>query len=140
MRIWTYLLAATVTIALSGCAPFGTSKAERVARLEADLNDGYQSRQYAYQNFDPATTTDYVDLATLPPSQTWDDWFPLEASDTTKYSFEIQDVSSDSVRVRVTGPVAFDGPRTLDADLVRIGLEWYINRLELSGYPLPIVD
>jgi hypothetical protein len=140
MRIRAFLMALAAAIALSSCAPFGTSKAERVARLEFDLNGGYQSRQYAYQNFDPDTTTDYVDLATLPPSQTWDDWFPLEALDTVKYSLEIQDISSDSVKVRVTGPAAFEGPRTLDIDMVRIGLEWYINRLQLSGYALPIVD
>jgi len=116
--------------ALISCAPFGTSKAERVMRLENDLNE---SRQYAYQNFDPATTVDYTDLATLPPSQTWDDWFPpTEMSDTTKYVLEVQDVDSDSVRARVTGPVDFPGPQTLTVGLVRIGLEWYINRLELS--------
>jgi hypothetical protein len=131
-------MAVAAALSLTACAPFGTSKAERVMRLENDLNE---SRQYAYQNFDPATTLDYTDLATLPPSQTWDDWFPpAEGYDTTKYVLEVQDVGPDSLRARVTGPVDFFGPRTLDASLVRIGLEWYINRLELSGYPAPIVD
>jgi hypothetical protein len=130
-----------VLLALSSCAPFGTSKAERVMRLEFDLNGGQVSRQYAYQNFDPATTVVYSDLAALPPSQTWDDWFPpAEMSDTTKYVLEVQDTSPDSASVRVTGPVDFSGPRTLTVGLVRIGLEWYINRLDLSGYALPIVD
>ncbi|OHD74438.1 MAG: hypothetical protein A2V99_06885 [Spirochaetes bacterium RBG_16_67_19] len=125
-------------LALASCAPFGTSKTERVMRLENDLNE---SRQYAYQNFDPATTLDYTDLATLPPSQTWDDWFPpAEMSDTTKYVLEVQDTSPDSASVRVTGPVDFAGPRTLTVGLVRIGLEWYINRLDLSGYlPSPLI-
>ena len=54
-------------------------------------------------------------------------------SDTTKYVLEVQDTSPDSLRARVTGPVDFAGPRTLTVGLVRIGLEWYINRLELSG-------
>jgi len=131
MRTIRAALAALATAAvLTACAPFGTSKAERVMRLENDLNE---SRQYAYQNFDPATTVDYTDLATLPPSQTWDDWFPpTEMSDTTKYVLEVQDVDSDSVRARVTGPVDFPGPQTLTVGLVRIRLEWYINRLELS--------
>ena len=131
------LMAIALAIALIACAPFGTSKAERVARLETDLNE---SRQFAYQNFDPLTTTDYLTLATQNPNYTWDQWFPLEASDTTKYVLEVQDVGSDSLEARVTGPVDFAGPRTLTVGLVRIGLEWYINRLELSGYALPIVD
>ena len=124
------LAALAAAAVLAACAPFGTSKAERVMRLENDLNE---SRQYAYQNFDPATTLDYTDLATLPPSQTWDDWFPpAEMSDTTKYVLEVQDTSPDSASVRVTGPVDFPGPQTLTVGLVRIRLEWYINRLELS--------
>ncbi len=130
MRSKAYLLAFAAAIALSGCAIFGTSKAERVARLEFDLND---SRQYAYQNFDPATTADYTKLATQPPSQTWDQWFPLEASDTEKYALEVQDVSSDSLTARVTGPADFNGPQTLSVGLVRLGMDWYINRLQLSG-------
>jgi len=138
MRTIRAALAALATAAvLTACAPFGTSKAERVMRLENDLNE---SRQYAYQNFDPATTADYTDLATLPPSQTWDDWFPpAEMSDTTKYVLEVQDSSPDSASVRVTGPVDFAGPRTLTVGLVRIGLEWYINRLELSGEVPPLI-
>ena len=132
------LAALAAAAVLAACAPFGTSKAERVMRLENDLNE---SRQYAYQNFDPATTVVYNNLAALPPSQTWDDWFPpAEMSDTTKYVLEVQDTSPDSASVRVTGPVDFSGPRTLTVGLVRIGLEWYINRLDLSGYALPIVD
>jgi hypothetical protein len=135
---WLTILAA---LALTSCAPFGTSKAERVMRLEFDLNGGQLSRQYAYQNFDPATTVVYNDLAALPPSQTWDDWFPpAEGSDPTEYVLEVQNTSPDSASVRVTGPVDFAGPRTLTVGLVRIGLEWYINRLDLSGYALPIVD
>ena len=139
MRKRAYLLLVLLPLALASCAPFGTSKAERVARLEADLNDS-QSRQYAYQNFDPSIA-DYADLAGWPPSQTWDDWFPpAEMSDTTKYILEVQDTSPDSASVRVTGPVDFAGPRTLTVGLVRIGLEWYINRLDLSGYlPSPLI-
>jgi hypothetical protein len=121
----------------AACAPFGTSKAERVARFETDLNE---SRQYAYQNFDPATTADYVDLATLPPSQTWDDWFPpTEWPETAEYVLEVQDVGSDSLTARVTGPADFEGPRTLTVGLVRIGMEWYINRLELEGEVPPLI-
>ena len=132
------LAALAAAAVLAACAPFGTSKAERVARLEADLNDS-QSRQYAYQNFDPSIL-DYANLAGWPPSQTWDDWFPpAEMSDTTKYILEVQDTSPDSASVRVTGPVDFAGPRTLTVGLVRIGLEWYINRLELSGEVPPLI-
>ena len=138
MRKRAYLLLVLLPLALASCAPFGTSKTERGMRLETHLNE---SRQYAYQNFDPATTADYTDLATLPPSQPWDDWFPpAEMSDTTKSVLAVQDPSPDSASVRVTGPVDFAGPRTLTVGLVRIGLEWYINRLDLSGYlPSPLI-
>ncbi len=135
-----FFLTIIASLALAACAPFGTSKAERVARLEFDLNGGQQSRQYAYQNFDPNTTTDYNYLATQNPNQTWDLWFPPgELSDTTQYVLEVQDTDSDSARVRVTGPVDFGAARTLTVGLVRIGLEWYINRLELSGEVPPLI-
>jgi hypothetical protein len=140
MRIRAYLSAIAATLAFTACAPFGTSKAERVARLEYDLNGGVQSRQYAYQNFDPATTTDFVNLATQDPNQTWDQWFPpSEWPDTTRYVIDIQDIGSDSLTARVTGPVDFGGPRTLTVGLVRIGMEWYINRLELEGEVPPLI-
>ncbi len=133
MRIKAYLLAFAAALALSGCAIFGTSKAERVARLEYDLNGGYWSRQYAYQNFDPSIA-DYVKLATQPPTQTWDDWFPpTEAPDTTPYALEVQNIGPDSLTARVTGPVDFGGPQTLTVGLVRLGLDWYISSLQLSG-------
>jgi hypothetical protein len=136
MRIGAYLLAFAAAVAISGCAIFGTSKTERVARFETDLNE---NRQFAYQNFDPAIA-DYVTLATQSPNYTWDQWFPsAEWPDTTKYVIEVQDVGSDSIKARVTGPAEFLGPRTLTVGLVRLGLEWYINRLELSGEVPPLI-
>ncbi len=139
MRMRAYLLGLAASIALTGCGLFATSKAERVARLEADLNGGYQTRQYAYQNFDPSIA-DYVNLATWPPSQTWDDWFPpTEFPETTAYSLEVQDIGPDSLTARVTGPVDFGGPQTLTVGVVRLGLDWYINRLELSGRTVPLI-
>jgi len=131
------MLALAVAAALSGCAIFGTSKAERVMRLETDLNE---SRQYAYQNFDPSIN-DYLTLATQNPNYTWDVWFPpAEWPETTLYTISVEDTGTDSIRATVNGPADFAGPRTLTVSLVRIGLEWYISGLELSGFALPIVD
>ena len=48
-------------------------------------------------------------------------------------------MAQDSLTARVTGPVDFQGPQTLTVGLVRIGLEWYINRLELSGEVPPLI-
>jgi hypothetical protein len=121
---------ALLFLALAACAPFGTSKAERVLRLETDLNE---NREFAYQNFDPSIT-DYVALLAQHPNSTWDLWFPpAEWPETTKYVLEVQDVGPDSLTARVTGPVDFQGPQTLTVGLVRIGMDWYLNRLELSG-------
>jgi len=130
MRIKAYLLAIAAALSLTACAPFGTSKAERVMRLETDLNE---SRQFAYQNFDPAIA-DFITLATQNPNYTWDAWFPpAEWPETTMYVIEVQDVGSDSLTARVTGPADFLGSQTLTVGLVRLGMDWYINRLELSG-------
>jgi hypothetical protein len=131
------MLALAVAAALSGCAIFGTSKAERVMRLETDLNE---SRQYAYQNFDPSIN-DYLTLATQNPNYTWDVWFPpAEWPETTLYTISVEDTGTDSITATVNGPADFAGPRTLTVSLVRVGLEWYISGLELSGFALPIVD
>jgi hypothetical protein len=132
--IFAALAAAAI---LTGCAIFGTSKAERVMRLETDLNE---SRQFAYQNFDP-DIADYLTLATQNPIYTWNVWFPpAEWPEATLYSITVKDTSADSLTATVDGPVDFGGPRTLTVGLVRIGMDWYIDRLELSGYALPIVD
>ena len=130
------LVVAAAAAALSGCAVFGTSKAERVLRLQTDLNE---SRQYAYQNFDPAIA-DYVTLATRNPNYTWDDWFPpTDWPDTTEYRITVQDAAGDSITATVEGPADFGGPRTLTVGLVRLGLDWYITRLELSGRLPPLI-
>jgi hypothetical protein len=122
--------------ALSGCALFGTSKAERVLRFQTDLNE---SRQYAYQNFDPAIG-DYLSLSTQNPNYTWDEWFPpADWPDTTQYRITVQDTAGDSLTATVEGPVDFGGPRTLTIGVVRLGLDWYINRLELSGHLPPLI-
>jgi len=133
----TIILALAGAAVLGGCAIFGTSKAERVMRLETDLNE---SRQYAYQNFDPSIN-DYLTLATQNPNYTWDVWFPpAEWPETTLYTISVEDTGTDSITATVNGPADFAGPRTLTVSLVRVGLEWYISGLELSGFALPIVD
>ena len=132
----TVILALAVAAVLGGCAIFGTSKAERVMRLETDLNE---SRQYAYQNFDPAIA-DYLALATQNPNSTWDDWFPpAEWPETTLYSIGVQDTGTDSITATVNGPADFAGPRTLTVGLVRLGMDWYISGLELSGHIPPVI-
>jgi hypothetical protein len=128
--------ALTAAAILTGCAIFGTSKAERVMRLETDLNE---SRACAYQNFDPAIA-DYLTLATQNPNYTWNVWFPpAEWPETTLYSITVEDTSADSLTATVDGPADFGGPRTLTVGLVRMGMDWYINRLELAGHVPPVI-
>jgi hypothetical protein len=123
---------------LAGCAPFGTSQAERAARLEYDLN---HSRRYAYQNFLQSATTDYVTLATQNPIYTWDKWFPpAEWPETTEYTISVDDVSGGTVQATVSGPSDFGGSKSLTFGMVRSGLYWYIEKLTLEGWPGAIVD
>jgi hypothetical protein len=121
---------ALLPLLFAGCALVGTTQAERVARLEADLNE---SRTFAYQNFDPSID-DYLLLVAGDPRTTWDAWFPpAEWPETTLYAIEISSTADDSVTASVDGPEQFGGPRTLTIGLVRLGLDWYISSLELSG-------
>jgi hypothetical protein len=116
---------------LGSCALFGTSKTERVMRLEADLNG---NRAYAYQNFLESATTDYVTLATQSPVYTWDQWFPpANWPETTGYTFTVEAVTPDSVTATVTGPSNFGSAKTAVFGVVRAGIYWYLEKLTLAG-------
>ena len=116
---------------LAGCAPFGTSQAERAARFEYDLN---HNRRYAFQNFLQSATTDYVTLATQNPVYTWDVWFPpAEYPETTEYTIVVDNVSGGTAQATVSGPSDFGGSKSLTFGMVRSGLYWYIEKLTLEG-------
>ncbi len=129
-------LLALLPLLLTGCALVGTTKEERVLRLETDLNE---SRSFAYQNFDPAIA-DYLLLVAADLHSTWDAWFPpAEWPETTFYTIEVTSAADDSITASVDGPEQFGGPRTLTIGMVRLGLDWYIDSLELSGEVPPLI-
>jgi len=120
-----------LSLLLGGCAPFGTSQAERAARFEYDLN---HNRHFAYQNFLPSATTAYNDLVGLPLTQTWNFWFPpAEYPETTEYTIVVDNVSGGTAQATVSGPSDFGGSKSLTFGMVRSGLYWYIEKLTLEG-------
>ncbi len=136
LRIILILL--PLSLLLGGCAPFGTSQAERAARFEYDLN---HNRSFAYQNFLPSATTAYNDLVGLPLTETWNQWFPpADWPETTEYTISVDDVSGETVQATVSGPSDFAGPKSLTFGMVRSGLYWYIEKLTLEGWSGAIVD
>jgi hypothetical protein len=125
------VLACIISLLIAGCALFGTSQAERAARFEYDLN---HNRRDAYQNFLQSATTDYVTLATQNPIYTWNVWFPpAEYPETTEYTISVDEVSGETVKATVSGPLDFTGPKSLTFGMVRSGIYWYIEKLTLDG-------
>ena len=123
-------LAALTALVLAGCAPFGTSRSERVQRFEADLN---YSRAFAYENFLESATVDYATIRDELPSETWDLWFPLDYPEGGTYSISIDTVFADPITATIDGPDAFGGPKQLKLQLVRAGVIWYLEGLTLDG-------
>ena len=117
-------------IILTSCAPFGTSKAERVLRFETHLNE---SREYLYQNFLEAQTDDYAVIRDSDAVYTWDYWFPLVFPNTGTYTITITSDSDDSLQGTVDGPELFSGPKTIQFHLIRSGVYWYLEGLTLDG-------
>jgi hypothetical protein len=132
-----FLIVVVATIALGSCAPFGTSKKDRVLRFEADLNG---SREYAYQNFLEAETTDYTTIRDNDPGTTWDVWFPPDFPDPGTYTISLDSLFGNPLDGTVNGPDAFGGPKSIQFHFARSGVYWYLEGLTLEGWPSKIVD
>ncbi|MBN1835627.1 MAG: hypothetical protein JW820_07245 [Spirochaetales bacterium] len=118
------------TLLVASCAPFGTSREERIQRFEVGLNE---NREYLYLDFYEPLTTDYAVLQSSDVSVTWDIWFPPGYPDPGSYTVEVPNASGDVVEALVYGPDSFAGPKSLRLHMVRDGLEWYLERLVLDG-------
>jgi hypothetical protein len=119
-----------VVIILAGCAPFGTSKRDRVLRFEADLND---SREYLYQNFLEAETIDYATIRDSATAYTWDEWFPVEFLDTSTYTINLDSIFGNPIEGTVAGPDVFGGSKPIQFHFTRSGIYWYLEGLTLDG-------
>lgn len=123
-------IVAVTLLLLAGCAPFGTSRSERVQRFEADLN---YSRAFAYENFLESATVDYATIRDELPSETWDLWFPLDYPEGGTYTISIDSIFANPITATIDGPDAFAGPKQLRLHLVRSGVIWYLEGLTLDG-------
>ena len=128
LRVPSLLLC--ICVVLTSCAPFGTSKQDRVLRFEADLND---ARDYLYQNFLEAETTDYATIRDSNTSYTWDEWFPLDFPDTGTYTISLDSTFGNPLEGTVDGPEVFGGPKSIQFHFARAGVYWYLEGLTLSG-------
>lgn len=124
------ILITALTVALTSCAPFGTSKAERVKLFEADLNG---NREYLYQNFLEAETTDYAKIRDDDIGTTWDYWFPLGVPDPGIYSIALDTHIGNPLEGTVDGPDDFGGPKSIDFYFARAGIYQYLERVVLGG-------
>ena len=127
-RLLIFVLA--LSALLTSCAPFGTSKRDRVLLFEADLNG---SRDHLYQNFLESETYNYTVIRDDDPGTTWDMWFPQEFPDPGIYSITIDSVFGNPLEATVDGPDAFGGPKSIDFHFTRSGLYWYLTAIDLGG-------
>ena len=119
-----------VALVLTSCAPFGTSKKDRVLLFEADLNG---SREYLYQNFLEGETTDYATIRDSDPGATWDMWFPPDFPDNGIYTITIESVFGNPFEGTIDGPDEFGGPQSIYFHFARSGVYWYLEGLTLDG-------
>ncbi len=124
------LLILFFVISIAGCAPFGTSKRERVLRFEADLNG---AREYLYQNFLEAETVDYATIRDSDTAYTWDEWFPPDFPEAGIYTITLDSVFGNPLEGTVDGPDVFNGPQPIQFHLTRSGVYWYLEKLILNG-------
>jgi hypothetical protein len=127
--IFYFLFFLLVTI-LTSCAPFGTSKRDRVLLFEADLNG---SREYLYQNFLEAKTTQYATIRDSDPGETWDMWFPPGFPSPGTYTITLDSHFGNPLDGTVDGPSAFGGPKSIKFHFARSGVYWYLEGLTLEG-------
>jgi hypothetical protein len=131
------LLLLAIAVLFTSCAPFGTSKRERVLLFEADLNG---SREYLYQNFLEEETVDYATIRDSDTGSTWDYWFPPDFPDGGTYTITLDSVFGNPLEGTVDGPDAFNGPKSIEFYIVRSGIYWYLEKLILDGNPPIVVD
>ena len=118
------------TAILTSCAPFGTSKRDRVLRFEADLNE---SREYLYQNFLESETTQYATIRDSDTTYTWDEWFPVDFQQTGTYTITLDSLFGNPLDATVEGPDVFSGPKSIEFHFARSGVYWYLEGLTLEG-------
>ena len=129
-KIIPALLLTILVAALTSCAPFGTSKQDRVLRFEADLND---AREYLYQNFLEAETTDYATIRDSNTAYTWDEWFPLGFPQAGTYTITLDSMFGNPLDATIDGPEAFGGPKSIQFHFARAGVYMYLEGLTLEG-------
>ena len=129
-RTAVLILLTAITAILTSCAPFGTSKRDRVLRFEADLNS---AREYLYQNFLEAETTQYATIRDSDTAYTWDDWFPVEFLETGTYTITLDSMFGNPLDATVEGPAVFGGPKSMQFHFARSGVYWYLEGLTLDG-------
>ena len=129
-RIGQILLSIALITILTSCAPFGTSKRDRVLRFEADLNG---SREYLYQNFLEAETTQYATIRDSDTAYTWDGWFPVDFPDPGTYTISLDSLFGNPLDATVEGPGVFGGPKSAQFHFARSGVYWYLEGLTLEG-------
>ena len=129
-RTVVLLLLLILVILLTSCAPFGTSKKERVLRFEADLNG---AREYVYQNFLEAETVAYATIRDSDTAYTWDDWFPPDFPEAGTYTITLDSLFGNPLEGTVDGPDVFSGPKPIEFYFARSGIYWYLEGLNLDG-------
>jgi hypothetical protein len=127
----TFLLLSTVVaVLLTSCAPFGTSKRDRVLRFEADLNS---SREYLYQNFLESETTQYEVIRDEDTACTWDKCFPVGFPEAGTYTITLDTFFGNPLEATVEGPAVFGGPKPMEFNFTRSGVYWYLTGITLDG-------
>jgi hypothetical protein len=115
---------------LTSCAPFGTSKRDRVLLFEADLNG---AREYLYQNFLESETYNYATIRDSDVGTTWDMWFPPGFPIRGTYTISLDSHFGNPLDGTVEGPDVFGGPQSIQFHFVRSGVYWYLSELTLNG-------
>jgi hypothetical protein len=128
--VTAFAILALCAAVLASCAPFGTSKRDRVLLFEADLNG---SREYLYQNFLEEETVDFATIRDSDTGSTWDFWFPLDFPEPGTYTITIDSIFGNPIEATIDGPDAFNGPQSIEFHLIRSGIYWYLEGLTLSG-------
>jgi hypothetical protein len=101
-----------------------------VLRFEADLNE---SREYLYQNFLEAETTQYALIRDSDPACTWDKVFPIGFPEAGTYTITLDTFFGNPLEATVEGPEVFGGPKSAEFEFTRSGVYWYLSGITLDG-------
>jgi hypothetical protein len=94
------------------------------------LNGG---REFLYQNFLEAETTDYATIRDDDVGTTWDVWFPPDFPDPGTYTITLDTIVGNPLEGTVAGPAPFAGPKSIQFHFARAGVYWYLEGLTLEG-------